>query len=374
VRTLEAEALAAGVAGLPVGWSEDVGLPYQVAGALELADQVQIHPTEVLDSLLTEFLELGGVLHTGCRVQDLQTGHRCVLTTTAGTIEADRVVLATGTVILDRGAYFARLQAQRSYALAFSVPGPVPQGMYLSIDSPSRSLRTVDGAHGDVLLVGGNGHPVGRDPSPRERVDDLVDWTVRHFPGAERTHAWSAQDYRPTSMLPLVGPVPKTNGRVFAATGYAKWGMANAAAAAIRLTEQLTGEPPDWAKVLDQAHTSGADVADVARFNTEVAAEAARGWLVGEARRMPTEAPSEGAGTVGRIGSRPAARSTVDGTTCTVSAICTHMGGVLAWNDEERSWDCPLHGSRFDAAGRVLEGPAVTDLEVLDSIPDATGK
>jgi len=56
----------------------------------------------------------------------------------------------------------------------------------------------------------------------------------------------------------------------------------------------------------------------------------------------------------------------VDGVTCTVSGVCTHLGGVLAWNDQERSWDCPLHGSRFDAAGRVLEGPAVDDLDVID--------
>jgi glycine/D-amino acid oxidase-like deaminating enzyme/nitrite reductase/ring-hydroxylating ferredoxin subunit len=370
LRTLEAEVAAGEAAGLAVRWSEDAGLPYPVAGAIELAEQVQIHPTELLDSLLAEFLQLGGVLHTGCRVREVDTGGSgCVVRTALGSIRADRLVLATGTSILDRGAHFARLQAQRSYALAFSVPGPLPRGMYLSIDSPSRSLRTAEGPEGELLVVGGNGHPVGRESSPRQRVTELEDWTGQHFPGARRTHAWSAQDYRPTSMLPLVGPVPLTDGRVFAATGYAKWGMTNAAAAAIRLTELLTGEPPEWARVLDAAHPSVADLADVARFNAEVAGAATRGWFGGEARALSPQAPREGAGSVGRLGSRPAARSTVDGRTCTVSAVCTHMGGVLAWNDAERSWDCPLHGSRFDPAGHVLEGPAVTDLEVLDSQP-----
>jgi glycine/D-amino acid oxidase-like deaminating enzyme/nitrite reductase/ring-hydroxylating ferredoxin subunit len=370
VRRLDAEVEAATGAGLPVEWSADAGLPYDVAGAIELPGQLQLHPTALLNALLAEFVALGGVLHTGCRVHQLGTRHGCRLGTASGSVSADRVVLATGTPILDRGGHFARLQPQRSYALAFRVPGPVPQGMYLSIDSPSRSLRTTPGPDGDVLLVGGNGHGVGRDGSTRARVDDLDDWTRSWFPGAVRTHAWSAQDYRPAGMVPLVGPLPLSDGRVLAATGYAKWGMTNGVAAALRLAGWVAHERPAWAEVLDGVHASLVDLADGARFNAEVAAEATRGWLGGEVRALPEEPPGEGSGVVGRLGARPAARSTVDGRDCTVSAICTHLGGVLAWNDQERSWDCPLHGSRFDASGQVLEGPAVTDLEMLD--PAAT--
>lgn len=372
VRRLDAEVEAATGAGLPVEWSQHTGLPYEVAGAIELAGQLQMHPTALLDALLVELVALGGVLHTGCRVYELGTRHGCELATTAGSLSADRVVLATGTPILDRGGHFARLQPQRSYALAFRVPGSVPQGMYLSIDGPSRSLRTAPGPDGDVLLVGGNGHGVGRDGSTRERVDDLDDWTRTWFPGAERTHTWSAQDYRPAGMLPLVGPLPLSDGRVHVATGYAKWGMTNAVAAALRLAGWVGHERPAWVEVLDGVHTSLADLADGARFNAEVAAEATRGWLGSEARALPDEPPAEGSGVVGRLGARPAARSTVDGRSCTVSAKCTHLGGVLAWNDQERSWDCPLHGSRFAASGQVLEGPAVTDLDVLD--PAGTGE
>ena len=117
-------------------------------------------------------------------------------------------MLATGVPILDRGGHFARLQAQRSYALAFRVPGDLPQGMYLSVDDPSRSLRTAPVADGELLIVGGNGHPVGRAESPLGLVDDLIDWTTRRFPGATPTHRWSAQDYAPTAAMPLVGALP----------------------------------------------------------------------------------------------------------------------------------------------------------------------
>ncbi|MHB1008228.1 MAG: Rieske 2Fe-2S domain-containing protein [Propionibacteriaceae bacterium] len=107
------------------------------------------------------------------------------------------------------------------------------------------------------------------------------------------------------------------------------------------------------------------DVLDGLRFGPGVASHLTGGWAAATTRPMPDDAPPEGMGVVGRVGTRPAGMSTVDGRTCTVSAVCTHLGGVLRWNDAERSWDCPLHRSRFSPTGRVLEGPAVDDLPEL---------
>ena len=361
---LEDELAAARVAGLPVEWLDHPGLPFPVAGALRLTDQAQIHPTETLDLLLTEFLALGGTLHTGARVRDVAAGQPCRISTDAGELRADQVVLATGVPFLDRGAHFARVRAERSYALAVRVPGAVPSGMYLSADQPTRSLRTASGPDGEVLLVGGNGHVVGRQESPRHLVDELARWAAEYFPGAEVTHVWSAQDYNPASGVPIVQTLAWSRNRVHVATGFHKWGMANAVAAGLRLAATLAGGEPAWARELDGGRP-GAGLIEAAAFNAEVAAAMTSGWVGATSRSLPEEPPAEGTGVVGRVGAKPAARSTVDGQTCTVSAVCTHLGGILAWNDAERSWDCPLHGSRFAPDGRVLEGPAVTDLETL---------
>lgn len=360
---LEGERAAAVEAGLPVVRDDATGLPFPVAGAIRLDDQLQFHPTMALDALLAEFTSCGGVLHLGCRLRRLRVGARVALHTSGGDLMADQVVLATGTPVADRGGHFAVLEPQRSYALAAEVPGELPQGMYLSIDQPTRSLRTTPAVtgDGDVLLVGGNGHVVGRAADTRHRVDDLDDWTRRWFPGAEVTHRWSAQDYAPAAGLPLVGGLPWTHGRVFVATGYHKWGMTNAVAAGLRLLAQLDGgSPPDWASVLGSA-TDVTGWPTAARLTGGVGIEAVRGWFGGEVRSV-ADPPAEGQGVVGRRGLRPVAVSTVEGRTCAVSAVCTHLGGVVTWNEAERSWDCPLHGSRFTADGRVLEGPATTDL------------
>jgi Rieske Fe-S protein len=107
-------------------------------------------------------------------------------------------------------------------------------------------------------------------------------------------------------------------------------------------------------------------------FARGIGANAAVGWWYakGYARALrsplPTDAPAEGEAVLGRRGIRPVGVSTVDGRTCAVSAVCPHLGAALTWNDGERSWDCPAHGSRFAANGSLLEGPATADLTRLD--------
>lgn len=372
---LAQELLVSREAGLDTTRVDDVGLPYPTFGAVRLRNQAQFNPMDVLDALATEIRAHHGVIVEGTRVTGVRKGSPCVISTSEGTVQANQVILATGTPILDRGLYFAKVVPSRSYAAAFRIPGApqsIPKGMYLSADSPSRSLRTahIDGE--DLLLVGGNGHQVGASLSTRAAVDDLESWTQKHFPGAQRTHRWSAQDYQSANMTPFVGWLPRGGGKIFLATGFNKWGMTNAVAAALSLSADLLGgrEELPWAKVLGRRVTGVTDLAAGARFNAGVAANLTKGWINAKLRSPDVdpqqEPPAEGQGTVARRAGRPAAVSTVDGVTCAVSAVCPHLGGILNWNDAERSWDCPLHGSRFTSDGTLLEGPATSNLDVLE--------
>jgi nitrite reductase/ring-hydroxylating ferredoxin subunit len=264
--------------------------------------------------------------------------------------------------MLNRGGHFSVLKPMRSYAAALTVPGRIPSGMYLSIDAPTRSLRTARHGDREVLLVGGNGHVVGRHGHTRGLVDDLLRWTQQHFPGAQPTHTWSAQDYEPAGAVPYVGPILPGEKRIMVATGFNKWGMTNGVAAALALSASILGGDNHWAKDLYKSRISGRDAASTAGTNLSVGLELLSGWL-GGLTRTTHAAPPEGQGTVVRENSRPVGICTVDSATHRVSAVCTHLGGVLSWNDAEGSWDCPLHGSRFSADGKVLEGPAVKDLD-----------
>jgi glycine/D-amino acid oxidase-like deaminating enzyme/nitrite reductase/ring-hydroxylating ferredoxin subunit len=357
---------AARGAGLDVqrGLTED--LPFDVTDAIRLPEQAQFDPMVLLRVLTEELRQAGGVLVTDCPVSRLRSGSPIDLVTPQGTVRADQVIVATGVPFTDRGLYFAKVTAERSYALAFSVPGMIPRGMYLSADQPTRSLRTATYGGEELLLVGGNGHPVGRhSQAPSALVRDLREWTEQRFPGAQQCFVWSAQDYSSHNGVPFVGKLPRGNGKVFVATGYSKWGMTNAVAAALRLSDELTeAAPRDWARTLGTRITKPAAVGRSAGANLAVGAAAMLGWTGAELRPLSEEdrRPAEGRGVVGRIGARPVAVSTLDDRTCAVSAVCTHLWGVLRYNDLERSWDCPLHGSRFAPDGTVLEGPATRPL------------
>jgi glycine/D-amino acid oxidase-like deaminating enzyme/nitrite reductase/ring-hydroxylating ferredoxin subunit len=362
-----AELAVAQQAGLPVAWTATPELPFETRGAVRLDDQGQVDPMELLATMAADFRAHGGTLVEGTRVRRV-TGHQPVSVQTAGgTATADAVVVATNMPILDRGGFFARATAQRSYALAFANAEPVVRGMYLSAESPARSLRETPDAEGSLLLVGGNGHGTGRTLSPQAHVEELVDWTRQHFPGAELTHSWSAQDYVTGHGLPYVGALVPGRDDVLVAGGYAKWGMTNGVAAALALSSRLLGGHAEWAKVLDSWSAAWLrGVPSMARINAEVGWELTRGWLR-PLTRPGSRAPEEGRGEVrlDHVGP-PTAVSTVGGTVRRLSAVCPHMGGILRWNDAERSWDCPLHGSRFDAAGDVLEGPATCGLTRVD--------
>ena len=183
-RLVEREAVVARRAGLPVVDVEDAGLPFPVLAAVGLPNQFQFDPLDVVEALRDEFRALGGTLVEGARVTEMSWSRPWRVSTAAGEVVADRVVLATQYPVPDRGMYFARLRADRSYAAAYRVQGPdvLPPGMYLSVDSPARSVRTAPDPEGDLLVVGGNGHETGRGGSTLARAADLDDWARRHFP------------------------------------------------------------------------------------------------------------------------------------------------------------------------------------------------
>ncbi|MBU5421770.1 FAD-dependent oxidoreductase [Cellulomonas hominis] len=370
---VEAELEAARRAGVPVGWRRRTDLPLPVTGAIGLADQAQVDPLDVLGALAADVVARGGRVVEGVRVLGMHHGRgltsrtgRAVLRTTAGDVTCDAVVLATGTPILDRGGAFARLHALRSYALAFRVPEPPPASMAISVDAETRSIRsTPAGADGpDVLLVGGAGHPVGRRVPTGASVRELLEWTHRHVPGAELTHVWSAQDYAAADGLPLVGRLLPLDPRLHVATGYAKWGMTTAVAASLVLAAELLGDhPPRWAEAWRPwGRHEVAGLGEAVRLNAGVGRRLAGGWTAPRPAAGRRPDPPEGQGGVERAGVRPEAVCTVGGVTRRFSAVCPHLGGVVTWNEVERSFDCPLHGSRFAADGSVLEGPATHGL------------
>lgn len=345
VDAARAEHDAARTLGLPVRWSETDDLPAPSWGSARLDGQGQLDPVSLLDALSRAVVEAGGRIVEGARVDHVSWSSPHVVRTTDGReTRADDVVVATGAPVVDRGGYFSRLTALRSYALALDGAGVGELPMMLSAGGPVRSVRDAATSDGrPLVLLGGHGHVVGRTASEEAHLDRLRAWGRGHFDGEEVT-AWSAQDRRTPSGLPAVGRMPLGGGSVWVATGFDKWGFTNGAAAGLALSDALLGVDAPRVRV-----DAPLDVATAVR------------WLTTNTRtgtRMVAGAARAAAGRGGR------ALPCVGGPPGDPAPLCTHLGGTLRWNDAEGSWDCPLHGSRFAADGSVLDGPASRPLKL----------
>jgi Rieske Fe-S protein len=209
-------------------------------------------------------------------------------------------------------------------------------------------------------VIGGEGHKPGTgDPVASYRR--LIEWARQAFDVEAVEYRWATHDYMPADGMPYVGRLWPLSDRVLTATGFRKWGLANGTAAAMMLRDRIEGRGNPWARFFDSTRVKPrAAASGIAREGLE------DGWHLvadrirkrGSARKL---APGEG--KVVSAGLRQVAVSRDDdGTLHAVSARCTHLGCIVSWNAAERTWDCPCHGSRFDTAGGVIQGPAVRPL------------
>jgi glycine/D-amino acid oxidase-like deaminating enzyme/nitrite reductase/ring-hydroxylating ferredoxin subunit len=347
--------------GLPASYVTSTELPFPVAAAVRFSEQAQFNPVRYLRALAARFVELGGQLFERTAATAVDDGKPCVVKTRTGaTLRADRVVVATHFPFLDRGLYFARMHPERSYVLAARVRGEVPQGMYLSTESPVHSIRQLPTRDGELLMVGGESHKTGQADTA-ERYRRLGAWASTTFEVESFEYRWATQDALPVDGVPMIGRLVPYSSRVLVATGYRKWGFAAGAAAGRILTDAILERENPWAFAFDPSRIRPrASTASFVKENANV------GWRFFADRltkRAAGDSPAPGEGAVvGRGLSQRAVCRSEDGELHTLSARCTHLGCIVNWNSAEHTWDCPCHGSRFAADGSVIEGPAVDPL------------
>jgi glycine/D-amino acid oxidase-like deaminating enzyme/nitrite reductase/ring-hydroxylating ferredoxin subunit len=353
---LKREAEAAAEAGLRAEYVDDVDLPYPVAGAVAVRGQAQFHPVRWLAALAAKIPGDGSYIVEGARALDVSDG---VVATELGRLLARDVVVATHTPFLDRGFFFARMAPVRDLVVAGTpVDGLVPDGMYLSLDT-HHSVR----AAGSLVIVLGEHHRTGTASDALARHESLGRWAVGRFGLGGIDYRWSAQDNTTVDGLPFIGRYPFGGDHLWVATGFGQWGMTNGTLAGLLISDLIMGVDNPWARIYDPARLSVRQSAvDFARDNAEVAAhfvgDRVRAVIAGDPSRL-----KPGEAGVFRQGMRlVAARRDETGALVTLSARCTHLGCVVRYNDDENSWDCPCHGSRFDLDGTVLGGPAVRPL------------
>lgn len=367
VEQLRAEVDAARKLGLPASFATDIGLPFDVAGAVKFDGQLQIHPTRLVHGYARAVDGGGSSVHERSRVVRVsEDGDTVLVSTEDGTVRARHAVVATLLPITDRGFEFAKTRPTRSYGIAVQLDAEPPEPMYISAESPKRSLRHYHGDDGVYLVVVGESHETGHGDDLSRHYRVLIDFAEEHFPVRSVAYRWSAQDYVPVGGVPYVGRLNFTE-RVYVATGFKKWGLSNGTAAAQIIHDRIEGRDNPWAEVFDsQRKEPLSKYVEMAKDNAHVA----KRFLSDHVSPPGSDEADQlepGQGIVVRVGARLVAVSKdAGGQVHAVDAVCTHLGCVVNWNDAETTWDCPCHGSRFDADGEVLTGPATRNLDRTD--------
>lgn len=347
---------------------------FDTGPCLRFPRQAQFHALKYLGGLARAIQAMGGRIHTGTHVTSVEGGDSATVETRNGaTVRAGAVVVATNSPINDRVAIHTKQAAYRTYVVGMHVPaGSVFSGLYWDTLDPYHyvrlhRVRAADGSGVDeILIVGGEDHKTGQG-EVAGHFDALEDWAREHFPMVDRTDfRWSGQVVEPFDGIAFIGLNPGDKGNVYIATGDSGHGLTHGTIAGILLTDLIRGRENPWSDLYDPSRKMHRSLKDFVGENMNVATRYAEWLTPGEVGSVDDIPPGQGA--ILRSGLKKlAVYRDASGVVHRRSAVCTHMGCIVHWNDTEKTWDCPCHGGRYDALGKVINGPANRPLADVES-------
>jgi glycine/D-amino acid oxidase-like deaminating enzyme/nitrite reductase/ring-hydroxylating ferredoxin subunit len=358
---IEAEVELAREIGLPASATTDIGLPFTVRAAMRWDDQAQFHPVKFAAGLATTIPGDGCHVFEHSRVVDWDSDR---VATAAGSVKARHVVMATHLPLGQIGAYYAQSSPHMHPVIAGPAdPDRIPDGMYISVEGPRHSVRSHRSASGEHFLVcTGPAFKPGHVDDERNAFAEIERFVRDHF-AVDASYRWTNEDYAPVDGTPFVGWSDRLTSGFLVATGFDAWGISNGAAAAIMIADLLAGRENRWIGFFD---ASRLDVMRGARQFAKASAHVAAHLLTGYLSHRPEDPAGLQPGHAGIFelgGKNVGAFRDESGELHLVSAACSHMGCTVGWNEADRTWDCPCHGSRFALDGAVIHGPATQPLE-----------
>ena len=284
----------------------EIDLPFTVAGAIKFKNQAQFNPLKFVECVVKD-------LNVYENTKVLGFDGDCYVTNN-GKISANKTIVTTHFPIFNKfGFYPLKLYQDRSYVIALKEAKKV-DGMYIDENPTGLSFRMYD----DLLLLGGGSHRTGKEGG---NWHELVKFKNRFYPSSKEVTRWATQDCMSLDGIPYIGQYSKTAPDIFVATGFNKWGMSTSMVAANLLCDLIMGNDNEYSE------------------------------LYSPSRKMlhPQLFTNIIESTVNLLNPK--------------TPRCPHLGCALKWNNTEKSWDCPCHGSRFSEDGKLLDNPATADLK-----------
>jgi len=360
---LEAEAAAALRIGVPNSLLFEAPLPFRTERAIRFEHQAQINPLKYAAGLVAELNRRGCLIYEDTRMTDVEDGEPCRVITDQGTILADHVIVAANVPSANRLFLHTKIAAYRTYALAAVVRKDFERdALYWDTMGPYHYIRSYEFNGKSYLIVGGEDHKTGQDQHTEMHFRRLQEWVDARFGIEDITHRWSGQVIESVDGLPFIGRNPMSN-NIYVATGFSGAGITFGTIAGMLISDLILENPNPWSELYDAGRVK--PFASIRNFLSENIDYPSH--LIGD-RLTPAQASDvsqlrENEGAIIRIGAKKVAvYRDPEGELHLLSPVCPHLGCYVQWNEAEKSWDCPCHGSRFDPYGKLLNGPALSDL------------
>lgn len=357
-------------------YSIESGLPVPSANPIpyiKFEGQAQLHALKYLRGLARAIVAYRSRIYTGCHVTDIKDGERPEVQIAHGPkVRCKYLVVATNSPISDLVKVHTKQAAYRTYVIASEVPkGSVPAALYWDTNNPYHYVRLGEGKdpEHEMLIVGGEDHKTGQETPDVDPYARLEAWARNWFPAINHVdYKWSGQIYQPVDGLGFIGFDPAHGKNIFITTGGGGLGLTHGALSGVILRDLIVNKYNPWAELYNPARMVVRSIGEYMRENVNTAVQYARSLEAPQ--YMSCEEVPLGHGGIAKDGADTVATYRDDyGHLHKFSPVCPHMKARLCWNECEKSWDCPAHGSRFSASGEVIDGPANSNMLSLNPEP-----
>ena len=357
---------AANENGVKMLYAKEIPVSIPFVKAVQIPGNAKFHPVKYVYGLAKAFENAGGTIVQNTRVEDIEEGDILNVKTSGGNFKSRYFIYAThipaGINILDM-----RCAPYRSYAMALRLKdNAYPKELVYDLDDPYHYYRTQKVGHKEYFIAGGEDHKTGHAENTRECFDKLEKYVRQYFDVAEIAFQWSSQYFEPVDGLPYIGELPGKQSNILCATGYGGNGMIYSNIAAGVLHDIVLQRESDYIKLFNPKRIKPvAGFANFVKENADVAVQMITKFFSTEKVEELTKLGADEGKVVKYENEKMAVYRDDKYEVHAVNPVCKHMKCTVAWNDAEKSWDCPCHGARYSVEGKVLTGPSSQDLEVI---------
>ncbi len=351
------------MANLPFAWSEKVPLKNVAASkCLKFPRQAQFHPLKYLRGLERAIIKYGGQIFSSTHARHIKDADPCIISTSGGAqIIAQHVIVATNSPVNNRLIIHTKQTQHRTYMISILThKGQIEEALYWDTLEPYHYIRMLpsNNEQNDLVIIGGEDHKTGQN-TPHHAFLSLKEWARHIFPKYKLVDQWSGQVIEPVDCLAFIGKNP-CDKNTYICTGDSGNGLTHGTIAGMLLPDLIAGKKSSFEKLYDPSRKNIKAVGVYFKESGNMLVHYSD-WF--QAGSQDSEKLSRGEGAIVRKGlSLEAIYKDENGKLHSFSALCPHLGGVVRWNEAEKSWDCPCHGSRFNAKGEVINGPANKNL------------